>query len=368
MPHIRPFRALRYEPDAVGDLALVTSPPYDVIGPDEQRALLARHPRNVVRLDLPADELDDEPDDKYRRAARTFAAWRSDGTFHKDPRPAIYVYEQTYRLPGGDAERTQRGFFARLRLEPFGPGGILPHERTLAAPREDRYKLLRATGANMSPVVVMYEDPAGRAAALLAAIVAAPGPGPVADVDGPRRRPPPPVGRSGRAGRADDGEGTPREAATADPVTELVGLAAAGPLTIADGHHRYETALRYRDERRMSRSCEEDPAVRLRAGPPPRVDRPGPDGPADPSARRRARRRGRGLCSSAPRTAVRRRARRRARTRSRRRSGRPTPRRPGRSRAVRPVDALGRRDPHRAPGGLRGRSCRPVARPSAAST
>jgi len=70
-----------------------------------------------------------------RRAARTFAAWRSDGTFHKDPRPAIYVYEQTYRLPGGDGELTQRGYFARVRLEPFDAGGVLPHERTLAAPR-----------------------------------------------------------------------------------------------------------------------------------------------------------------------------------------------------------------------------------------
>jgi uncharacterized protein (DUF1015 family) len=259
VPHIRPFRALRYEAESVGDLALVTSPPYDVIGPDDQRALLARHPRNVVRLDLPGEELGDEPDDKYRRAARVFAAWRSDGTFHKDPRPAIYAYEQTYRLPGVDAERIQRGYFARVRLEPFGEGGILPHERTLAAPREDRYRLLRATGANMSPVEMLYEDPSGRSAALLAAIVAAPGAGPVADVtdpDGVRHRlwvvPAVPA-----AAEEDD---TPREAAAADPATELVGLAAAGPLTIADGHHRYETALRYRDERRMSRSCEEDPA------------------------------------------------------------------------------------------------------------
>jgi len=260
VPNIRPFRALRYEPEVVGDIALVTSPPYDVIGPDEQRELLARHPRNVVRLDLPGDELGDQPDDKYRRAARVFAAWRSDGTFHKDPRPAIYVYEQTYRLPGVEAELTQRGYFARVCLEPFGAGGVLPHERTLAAPREDRYKLLRATGANMSPVELMYEDPSRRAGALLGAIIDDPRTGPVADVtdrDGVRHRlwvvPARPVA-------ADEAESTPREAAPADPVTELIGLASAGPLTIADGHHRYETALRYRDERRMSRSCEEDPA------------------------------------------------------------------------------------------------------------
>ncbi len=95
--------------------------------------------------------------------ARTFAAWRSDGTLRKDPRPGVYVYEQAYRVPGTDIERTQRGFFARLHLEPFGPdGGVLPHERTLAAPREDRYRLLRATGVNTSPVVVLYRDPCGR--------------------------------------------------------------------------------------------------------------------------------------------------------------------------------------------------------------
>ena len=260
MPHIRPFRALRYEAEVVGDLGLVTSPPYDVIGPEEQRGLLARHPKNVVRLDLPGEELGDEPDDKYRRAARLFAAWRSDGTFHKDPRPAIYVYDQTYRPPGGDGEVSLRGYFARVRLEPFGEGGILPHERTLAAPREDRYKLLRATGANMSPVEMLYEDQTGRSAALLGGIVDAPAPAAVADVtDADRVRHRLWVVPA-RAVSAGEGDGSGGEAPAADPATELIGLATTGPLTIADGHHRYETALRYRDERRMSRSCEEDPA------------------------------------------------------------------------------------------------------------
>ena len=171
MPEIRPFRGLRFEPDVVGDLAAVISPPYDVISPADQQRLLARDPRNVVRLDLPPDELGDGPDDRYRRAARTFAAWRSDGSFRKDPRPSLYVYEQTYRLPGTDLERTQRGFFGRLRLEPFGPGsGVLPHERTMSGPKEDRYKLLRATGANFSPIVGLYADPTGDAATVLAAI------------------------------------------------------------------------------------------------------------------------------------------------------------------------------------------------------
>ena len=245
MPEIRPFRALRYVPDVVGDLALVVAPPYDVIGPELQRRLLERHPKNVVRLDLPSVEVGDEPDERYRRAARTLAAWRSDGTFRKEPRASIYVYEQAYRVPGSGAERTQRGFFARLRLEAFGPGaGVLPHERTLEAPREDRYRLLRATGVNTSPVVGLYDDASGGSSAILAAIAAGPPEIDVADDDGVAHR----LWRVAAEGES------------GDHVGELVRIAAAGPITIADGHHRYETALRYRDERRMSRSCEEDPA------------------------------------------------------------------------------------------------------------
>ncbi len=275
VPVIKPFRALRYEPDEVGDLALVTSPPYDVIGDEQRRSLLARHPKNIVRLDLPGDELGDEPDDRYRRAAKTFAAWRSDGTFHKDPRPSLYVYEQTYTVPGSDVRRIQRGFFARLRLESAETGGVLPHESTLAAPREDRYKLLRATGANMSPIVGLHEDPDGAVATLLAAVAGGANGGPVADiVDGDETRhrmwvlPVVPAGpEADGAGSADvaaEGLAGSESVATAAPprtiVDELVAVASAGPITIADGHHRYETALRYRDERRMSRACEEDPA------------------------------------------------------------------------------------------------------------
>lgn len=259
MPTLRPFRALRYDPETVGDLAAVVSPPYDVISPEEQRRLLERHPRNVVRLDLPPDEPGDAPDDRYRRAARTFAEWRSDGTLRKEPRPAVYVYEQRYRVPGGETERVGRGFFARLRLEPFGPaGGILPHERTLAGPKEDRYRLLRATGANFSPIVGLFDDPTGRATAILAAITQTSPAIEVRDDDGVLHRLwIVPVG-SGEAGGPEGGR---TEAPTpAELAVELLALAGRGPITIADGHHRYETALRYRDERRMTRTCEEDPA------------------------------------------------------------------------------------------------------------
>jgi uncharacterized protein (DUF1015 family) len=244
VPHIRSFRALRYRGETVPDLSLVVSPPYDVISPEDQRVLLERDPRNVVRLDLPEVEEGDGPDDRYRRAARALAAWRSDGTLQKDPRPAIYVYEQTYRVPGGTDERRQRGFFARLRLESYGEGGVLPHERTMEAPREDRFRLLKATGVNTSPVVGLFEDPGAVAAVILAGIAEGAPEADITDADGVRHR---------LWVVVDDGspDGT---------AAQLTVLAGSGPVTIADGHHRYETALRYRDERRMSRSCEEDPA------------------------------------------------------------------------------------------------------------
>ncbi|OGO53536.1 MAG: hypothetical protein A2Z32_08725 [Chloroflexi bacterium RBG_16_69_14] len=245
MPDIRPFRALRYDSATIADPALVVAPPYDVIDAAEQDRLLARHPANVVRLDLPREEPGDEPDDRYRRAARTLAGWRSDGTLHKDPHPSIYVYEQTYRVPGTDVARTQRGFFARLRLEAFGAGsGVLPHERTLTGPREDRYKLLRATGVNSSPIVGLYDDRGGAGRLVLEAATTRAADLDIIDDDAVRHR---------LWAVPADGDAT----ATVAP---LLAAAAAGPVTIADGHHRYETALRYRDERRMSRSCEEDPA------------------------------------------------------------------------------------------------------------
>jgi len=245
VPEIRAFRALRYDRATIADPALVVAPPYDVIDTADHQRLLARHPANVVRLDLPSDELGDEPDDRYRRAARTLAAWRSDGTLHKDPHPSIYVYEQTYHVPGTDVERTQRGYFARLRMEPFGPGsGVLPHERTLAGPREDRYKLLRATGVNTSPVVGLYDDRGGLGRPILDALTARPADLDITHDDGVRHRL----------------WAVPADADAADAIAPLLEVAARGPVTIADGHHRYETALRYRDERRMTRSCEEDPA------------------------------------------------------------------------------------------------------------
>ena len=245
MPTLRPFRALRYDPTVIGRLADVISPPYDVVSPELQARLARRHARNSVMLDLPPELPGDRPDDRYRRAAAAFVAWRTDGTLRKDLTPSLYVYEQTYRLPGATDARVQRGFFARLTLEPFGPtGGVLPHERTLGGPRADRLALLEATGANFSPVVGLYTSAQGQSGPILAAIVAGGADEDVVDDDDVRHR----LWVVPAGVRGDGG-----------PVDQLITLAEAGPIVLADGHHRYVTALEYREQRGSRRACTEDP-------------------------------------------------------------------------------------------------------------
>jgi uncharacterized protein (DUF1015 family) len=246
VPTIRPFRALRYAQEQVADLSLVVAPPYDVIGPERHRQLLARDPRNVVRLDLPEEAAGDPPDERYRRAARTIAAWRMDGTLHRDPRPALYPYEQVYRIPNTDRTATRRGLFARVVLEPFGEGaGIRAHERTLSEPREDRYRLLRATGVNTSPVVGIGEDRSGVVPAWLRSVAETKPAAQLVDDDGVEHR-------LWLAPVGEDEAGDAAVQAARDALGE-------NPITLADGHHRYETALRYADERRIG-SLEESPA------------------------------------------------------------------------------------------------------------
>jgi uncharacterized protein (DUF1015 family) len=211
---------LRYTPAAVPDLAAVLCPPYDVISTDERRGLIERDPYNAVRLELP---------DSYDDATALLASWQDAGVLARDERPLVYIYEQRYVV--GDSERVARSFFCRLRLEPYGPGsGVRPHEHTLAAPKKDRFHLLEATRVNLSPVLLLYDDARGGAASasLLDELTGAP---PTASAAGP--------GGVGQRLWAIDPEAVPA-------ANELLELAGRAPLTIADGHHRYETALRYR--------------------------------------------------------------------------------------------------------------------------
>ncbi|MBA3436145.1 MAG: DUF1015 domain-containing protein, partial [Chloroflexi bacterium] len=260
MPILRPFRALRYVPTHVPDLSAVLCPPYDIIGRDERIELLQRHPYNAVRLELPS-EPEGVPDARgtggahddarYRQAARDLVTWRSQGVLAKDALPSIYVHEMRYASAPAGGPTVARGLMARLRLEPLEPGsGVRPHERTMSGPKEDRYRLLRATGTNLSPVVLIHEQPA--TAAALDALTSG-----RADAEASE-----PAGIQHRLWvvPAGAGEAAGPVSASAATARDLLGIVEGGPLTIADGHHRYETALRYREERGQRRACESDPA------------------------------------------------------------------------------------------------------------
>ncbi len=259
MPTLRAFRALRYDPARVPDLGCVLCPPYDVISPDEAERLRARDPHNAIRLELPQSDDGGDEDSRYRSAARVLAAWRSDGTLRKDREPSITIHEMHSTVPDTGQVTVARGFLARLKLEPFGPeSGVRPHERTMSGPKEDRYRLLRATGTNLSPVVMLHEGGAGQTSALLDGLTRRPPDREATAGDGVRHR----VWTSAGPAPHDDESGrevVAPEGAVAD-VAALLELAGSRPLTIADGHHRYETALRYREQRGQNRACASDPA------------------------------------------------------------------------------------------------------------
>jgi uncharacterized protein (DUF1015 family) len=218
MADVQPFRALRYDLQRSGGLQAVAAPPYDVIDAGLREALVARSPHNIVEVDLPVDPAGGDP---YAHAAATLDGWIADGVLVRDEQPALWALEQDYTGPDG-RRRTRRGFFARVRVEDYGPGRIRPHERTHPGPKEDRLRLTRATGANLSPIFSLYDDPAGGAWSALAPHVAGEPWGEVTDEDGTVHR----LWRVGDAG------------ATAAVTEALAGV----ELLIADGHHRYETA------------------------------------------------------------------------------------------------------------------------------
>jgi uncharacterized protein (DUF1015 family) len=217
MADISPFAGLRYAADRVGDIANVLCPPYDVISDDQRSELETRHPDNVVRLELPRG-----PDDaRYTTAARLLASWTAEGILRPDARDAFYLYEQQFSYAG--QSYTRRGFFAAVRLEPFERRVVLPHEKTLSAPKEDRKRLLVATRTQISPVFGLYRDPAGAARAIIDEAAEAPAAIDATTTDGVRHRL------------------WPMTSAVA--LDGLRVLLADRQILIADGHHRYETML-----------------------------------------------------------------------------------------------------------------------------
>ncbi len=220
MAEVQPLTAVHYDPArvAIGD---VVAPPYDVIDAAGRAALLERSPYNVVELDLPQTPDDTDP---YEHAARTMQVWEEDGVLVRDTQPTIWAYEQDYTGPDG-AARTRRGFLARIRVTPYGPGLVRPHERTQPGPKEDRLRLTRATRHSMSPIFVLH---AGDAYSLIAPALAADPWAETTDADGTVNRVWP----------------------IADPAVHeaLAELLEPSELLIADGHHRYETARTYGEE------------------------------------------------------------------------------------------------------------------------
>jgi uncharacterized protein (DUF1015 family) len=222
MADVQPMRALHYDRSAVGSLRDVVAPPYDVIDASQRAALVARSPFNVVAIDLPEGE-----PDPYAAAGELLEQWQLQGVLVRDPEPALWAHTQDYTGPDG-TRRTRRGFFARVRIEGYGPGRVRPHERTHPGPKEDRLRLTRATRANISPIFSLYSDPERAAWRALEPATEAPPWAEVSDEEGT-------VHRLWRVG---DPEAIAAvQAATRD-----------AELLIADGHHRYETMDAYAEE------------------------------------------------------------------------------------------------------------------------
>ncbi len=229
MADVRPIYATHYDLGVVGSLQDVAAPPYDVIDTEMRAELLARSPYNAVAIDLPKPYGETGPqqtdDDPYERAARTMEEWREAGALVADSEPAIWAMTQDYTGPDG-AARTRHGILARVRVEDFSAGQVLPHERTLPGPKKDRLDLTRTTRHNLSPIFSLStKDPWPLVA--------------------------PAIEGGEPWGEATDESGTlTRVWRIGDPaiLAQVTELLAGARLLIADGHHRYETAIAYRDE------------------------------------------------------------------------------------------------------------------------
>ncbi|MDX6520811.1 MAG: hypothetical protein QOF08_1416 [Gaiellales bacterium] len=216
---LEPLRALRYDGSRAA-LEDVICPPYDVISPADREALLKRSEYAVVRLELP---------DSPASAAQLLHEWVRDGVLVRDSDPTLWWHEQRFTGPDG-VDRTRAGFFAAVRLSPYEQGRVRPHERTHAHAKQTRLELMRATRANTSPIFGLYDDAEG----------------------GPRAALAPDYGRSPDM-QATDGDGTVHRfwsVTSAGAIASAQAALAEREILIADGHHRYETALTYRAEQR----------------------------------------------------------------------------------------------------------------------
>lgn len=224
MAELAPWRALYFNPARIRDLSLIVTPPYDVISPEQQREFYRRHPYNVIRLILPLPPAGDpDPEAKYRQAAADFRAWQREGILLREPRPALYYWRTEFTYDGQTYER--EALVGLLRLEPLDSGVVRPHEKTFTTHKTDRFKLMREVQAHLSAVFALYPDPEDRVLKSLKAGVPLEPLFDFVDYEGSRQR----------------------FYRVVEPAVLRETAAALRDKTIfiADGHHRYETALAY---------------------------------------------------------------------------------------------------------------------------
>ena len=222
MAEIKPFRGVRFTQKA-GDMDDLLCPPYDIINEQQRRGYLSKNPNNIVKIELPVEE--EGVSDRYEAAAATLDGWMKDGILERDPKPALYIYEEEYTTPEG-VVKSVRGIISLVRIEEFEKGVIMPHEFTLSKPKADRLNLIQATHANISTIYSLYTDSGRRTESKLEILT-----GRKPDV------------------QAVEGDCTHRLWVIDDEV-DVAALCrdfTGRNLYIADGHHRYETSLKYRD-------------------------------------------------------------------------------------------------------------------------
>jgi uncharacterized protein (DUF1015 family) len=227
MAIIKPFRGLRYNQHIIPDITSVVTPPYDVISPQEQEQYYQAHPNNIIRLDLGKDMPGDtEKINRYTRAAEFLNTWRENRILEQEDAPALYIYEQEFLAD--NQWITRRGFIALVKLEPFDKGHIYPHEQTLSGPKEDRLKLIQSCQANLSPIFALFPDENSTIDNYVSTLI------PIKpEVDF--------TDNSGVKNRLWVIKEKPA-------IDTLITLMEEKPLFIADGHHRYETALTYKEQ------------------------------------------------------------------------------------------------------------------------
>jgi uncharacterized protein (DUF1015 family) len=225
LPQIRPFAAVHFAKTLGPDISALIAPPFDVLDEKSKAALQAKHANNIVTIDLPyLPPKAVGPDEVYTRANTTMQSWLSAGILQKFPRPAIYPYTQSFEHSGRMYHR--KGFFAAVRISPFGEGHVVPHEKTYREAIEDRLKLMRATQTQMSPIFGLYSDARHELTSLIYKN----------------------LGRPDVTATLDGVQNDLWTMHDADIERQVMDFLARKPIYIADGHHRYTTALTYMQE------------------------------------------------------------------------------------------------------------------------